>query len=91
LLYLDAEKINMEYNFDPFPILLTDRLTLRKVQAHDEVEVYKLRSDERVMKFIDKPRANSIEDARLLINTINDHLENNKGITGQLLYKVIPF
>lgn len=77
-------------NFDPFPTLVTERLVLRKIQNNDDIEIFRLRSDDRIMKFLDRPKAKSIDDARILINKINDELENNKGITWAITLKNNP-
>jgi ribosomal-protein-alanine N-acetyltransferase len=74
-------------NFNPFPQLSTDRLRLRQVNKEDANEIFILRSDERVMKFIDRPRAKSIDDALQLIQKINDALSNNDGINWAITLK----
>ncbi|HEY6976407.1 MAG TPA: GNAT family protein [Chitinophagaceae bacterium] len=74
-------------NFDPFPTLISERLILRKIENKDANEIFTLRSDERVMKFIDRPRAKSIEDARTLINKMDEALVKNEGITWGITLK----
>ncbi len=71
-------------NFSPFPSLETERLKLRKITIEDAEEIYFLRSDERVNKFLDRPKANSIEDAGNFINQIRSRGSNN-----ELLYWAI--
>lgn len=68
-------------NFTPFPLLVTDRLQLRQINPGDESELFLLRSDERVMRFLDRPRAKSKEDAVELIQKITNSLQTNEGIT----------
>ncbi len=68
-------------NFSPFPSLQTHRLTLRRIDKADAPELFTLRSDKRVMQFIDKPIAESIDDALLLLAKIDDSLLLNDGIT----------
>src|SRR6476661_5611925 len=68
-------------NFDPFPILITERLILRKIEDEDANEIFTLRSDERVMKYIDRPLAKSIGDARMLVSKMAEALVKNEGIT----------
>lgn len=70
----------METNFDPFPILTTERLSLRKLSVDDVDEIFFLRSDEKVNKYLDRPRATSIEDAHNFINKTNHAIENNECI-----------
>src|SRR5690242_7613856 len=74
-------------NFNPFPTLITERLVLRKIGDEDAPEIFTLRSDERVMKYIDRPRAKSIEDARMLISKMDEALVKNEGITWGITLK----
>lgn len=61
----------MKFSFSSFPQLLTERLLLRQLSLKDEEEIFALRSDETVNKYLDRPKASSIEDARAFINKIN--------------------
>jgi ribosomal-protein-alanine N-acetyltransferase len=70
----------MNISFTPFPVLNTERLLLRKLSIDDANEIYFLRSDERVNKYIDRPRAESLEDAHNFINKTNHAIENNECI-----------
>ena len=63
-------------NFNPFPQINTPRLCLRQISPNDVNEVFFLRSDEVVMKYIDRPKAKTKEDALKWIDLILD-LENN--------------
>lgn len=74
-------------NFNPFPLLTTERLILRQINTSDESDLFILRSDKRVMRFIDRPIAQSTEDAAKLIRIINDSLNNNDGITWGITLK----
>ena len=67
-------------NFDPFPLLSTERLLLRRIEESDVNEIFILRSDKRVMEFIERPAAKSIEEAALFIQKINDLIKNNEAI-----------
>jgi ribosomal-protein-alanine N-acetyltransferase len=67
-------------NFNPFPELKTERIVLRRIIESDAPAILSLRSDERVMQFIDRPRAQSIEDALELITKIDSSIESNDGI-----------
>lgn len=64
-------------NFTPFPTLKTERLTLRQMTIDDEREIFTLRSDRDINKYLDRPISNSIEDARNFIIKINEHILNN--------------
>ena len=57
--------------FTPFPILTTQRLTLRQLASTDEQEIFRLRSDSEINKYLNRQIANSIDDARNFINMVN--------------------
>jgi len=52
------------------PILTTERLILRSLTLEDAPEILRIRSDDRVNKFLDRPKATSIEDALAFIRKI---------------------
>ena len=68
-------------NFSPFPKLSTQRLILRQIEPGDVHDLFTLRSDERIMKFINRPVAKTLDEAGELITTIMDGLTNNTAIT----------
>ena len=68
-------------NFDPFPVITAERLLLRKVNMKDVNEIFFLRSDERVMKFIDRTPAKSVEEASDFVKNILTLEENNEAVT----------
>ena len=74
-------------NFNPFPELSTERLRLRQINNEDANEIFILRSDERVMNFIDRPRAQSVFDALQFIQKVNDALTTNDGINWGITLK----
>ena len=63
--------------FTPFPILTTERLTLRQLQILDEAEIFTLRSDSEINKYLDRQLSNTIEDARNFINNVNENINKN--------------
>lgn len=74
-------------NFDPFPVVETDRLVLRQVTEADVNEIYFLRSDAGLMKYIDRPSLKSEEDAIALIRKIAKLLQDNEGINWGICLK----
>ena len=58
-------------------ILSTERLILRPLEIQDDQEIFFLRSDEEVNKYLVAPIAKSIEDARAFIKKINTGISNN--------------
>ena len=73
-------------NFTPFPLLTTERLTLRQLTLEDDNEIFRLRSDESVNKFLDRPIAKTIDDAIQFINKINRSISKN-----ELIYWAVTF
>ena len=64
----------------PFPILTTERLTLRQLQINDEEEIFTLRSDSEINKYLDRRLSNTIEDARNFINNVNENINKNASL-----------
>src|SRR5437868_10149420 len=64
-------------NFSPFPTLTTQRLVLRQLKDTDAPEIFFLRSDERILKYIDIPPAHNNDDALAFINKINKFIGEN--------------
>ena len=73
-------------NSATFPILTTERLTLRQLSIDDKQEVFDLRSDPEINKFLDRQLCKTIEDAINFINKVNENIEKNNSI-----YWVITF
>lgn len=63
--------------FTPFPILTTKRLTLRQLITNDERGIFSLRSDTEINKFLDRKIADTLDDARRFINTVNKNVNKN--------------
>jgi ribosomal-protein-alanine N-acetyltransferase len=59
-------------NFAPFPILTTQRLTLRQVESHDQQTIFSLRADVDHNRYLGRPIAGNIDDARNFINKVNE-------------------
>ena len=77
----------LQLNFSPFPQLATERLILRQLQPNDESEIFFLRSDERVNKYIDRPKAIFFEEAQNFILKINNSIKNNESIYWAICFK----
>ena len=63
--------------FTPFPILKTKRLIFRQLKETDSKEIFFLRSDKQVNKFIDRPKQNSINEASKFISKINNGIKQD--------------
>lgn len=70
----------LSFNFEPFPVFETERLILRRFTINDAVDYLALRSDVQAMKYIEKPKPQSIQEIYDLINTINNGINNNENI-----------
>ncbi|KGO90626.1 GNAT family N-acetyltransferase [Flavobacterium suncheonense] len=53
-----------------FPTLFTERLTLRQLSAADSSEIFRLRSDREINKFLDRKPSQTTEDALNFIKAI---------------------
>lgn len=67
-------------SFTPFPILTTERLTLRRLEIADEQAIFTLRSDGEINKYLNRKIAGTLDDARQFINTVNDNVDKNASI-----------
>ncbi len=67
-------------NFSTFPVLSTERLLLRKIQEDDIDNLFKMRSNAEVMKYVDKPLAKTKADAKALYDNMATMLHNNTAI-----------
>lgn len=77
-------------NFNPFPTLTTERLTLRQIIPADARQLLRLRSDKKVMQYLDRPAMQSEEEALGFIERITKDLCNNDGITWAIALKDDP-
>ena len=66
--------------FTPFPILTTERLTLRQLVLNDEQEIFTLRSDSEINKYLDRQISNTIDDARNFINKVNENINKSDSL-----------
>jgi ribosomal-protein-alanine N-acetyltransferase len=64
--------------FSPFPELKTSRLILRQLSAEDQNQIFFLRSDETVNKYVDRPRPSSVADAMKHIDRLNNGINKNE-------------
>lgn len=65
-------------DFTSFPALTTVRLALRQLTEPDALTLSSLRSDERVNKYLDRPRQVNMEEAMAFIRKINEGIKENK-------------
>src|SRR6266540_6080102 len=70
----------LSLNFKLFPALSTERLNLRRVTHEDAQEVFFLRSDKHMLRFLDRDPAKSVDEAVQWIQTINEAIDNDQYI-----------
>jgi ribosomal-protein-alanine N-acetyltransferase len=79
-----------EINFTPFPVLSTERLTLRQLTDADDLAIFALRSDDIVNRYIDRPKQTSIDEVKAFILKINNGIKQNKWIYWAICLKDKP-
>ena len=67
-----------------FPVLTTTRLSMREPVAADAPALFAMRSDERIMAHIGRPRATTLRDAEDLIDRITKDRSDKGGIAWAL-------
>ena len=77
-------------NFTPFPILTTERLNLRCLEVYDAQQLFKLRSNKRVNKYIVRTKQKNIEEIKAFISKINNGINNNEWIYWVITLKESP-
>ncbi|MFA6979305.1 MAG: GNAT family N-acetyltransferase [Ignavibacteriaceae bacterium] len=77
----------IENYFPLFPVLKTTRFVLRQLTPNDEQEIFVLRSDEGVLKYLDIPKAKSLNDARKFIDKIYSGNNNNWWVYWAISFK----
>ena len=70
----------LELNFTPFPELKTERLVLRRLEKTDANEMFFLRSNDDVLRYLGKEPASSVKEAEEFIAKINKAVEENESI-----------
>ena len=80
----------LQLNFNPFPGISTERLLLRQIEKTDVNEIFFLRSDEEILKYLDKAPARTLDDAYKFIQMISDQEKNSAAVTWGITLKENP-
>jgi [ribosomal protein S5]-alanine N-acetyltransferase len=72
-------KINDDV-FSVFPKLETKRLLLMEFTKNDSEQLFKMRSDDRVLKYLDRDTHKSVEESELMIEEMIRSYNNKEGI-----------
>lgn len=75
------------FNFSPFPKFETERLTLREMRMEDEEAIFRLRSDDRVLEFIEITKAKTTVDSQKFIKSILALIEKNESVMWAITLK----
>lgn len=63
-----------------FPVLTTHNLILRQLTFDDAESIFKIRSDEKIAEYLDRPICKSIDDAKEFIKKIIESFEKNEAL-----------
>ncbi|MEZ5014331.1 MAG: GNAT family N-acetyltransferase [Chitinophagales bacterium] len=67
------------FDFSHLPVFLTERLQLRAIRSSDVDALYALRSDPRVMRYVDRPLARTREEVEDLVQRMLTGYTENTG------------
>jgi ribosomal-protein-alanine N-acetyltransferase len=68
----------VEVNFNPLPVFTSERLVLREMTKEDVDDVFKLRADESVSRYIHRNHYITIDEAEAFIVKIGKGISNNE-------------
>ena len=70
----------LELNFAPFPVLESDRLRLVQFEERHLEAMFLLRTSDDVMRFVERPRPENIEEVREMLMNNKELAEKKEGI-----------
>jgi len=73
--------------FDTFPVLESQRLIFRAFEHRDRNDLFQLKTDEKVMEFMDGVKHQSIQDTENLIEKCTSDFEEKNGINWGIIEK----
>ncbi len=77
----------IHFKFDPFPNLETSRLYLRRINRKDINDLFVMRSNPEIMRYIPRPVAQKIEDVIELIHRVDEGILKNESINWAMALK----
>lgn len=80
----------LELNFKPFPKITTERLLLCRIKKKHAAALLQLRSNEKIMQFIDKERSKNIAEMEALIDRMDNDISTTDGINWCIALKENP-
>jgi len=79
----------LDFNFNPFPVLATERLQLRKLSLDDLTGLFILRTNDEVLRFLDRSKQ-TLEETETILKSIITDTENNRNISWAISFKNAP-
>lgn len=73
--------------FEPFPILETERLILQRFERGHFENMFELRSNDEVMRYVERPRPVSVDEMEAFLKTNDELLEKKEGIAWVIMLK----
>ena len=77
----------LKIKFQPFPIIKTPRLILRRLKLTDAPEFYFLRSDKKVLRYIDRAPAKSVAATKKFMKNLFKLEKKNEAINWAITLK----
>lgn len=68
-------------DFNPFPALETGRLLLRHPEENDIPDLFRIRSDAHIMRYIPRTLAQTHDDVRTYLNRLDELVYHGEGLT----------
>jgi ribosomal-protein-alanine N-acetyltransferase len=73
--------------FEVFPLLESERLLFREIISSDSNDLFLIRTDDKVMRFMDLPKMGSISDAEKWIQSCFESYKTGNGISWGIIEK----
>ncbi len=70
----------LHLNFNPFPVLTTERLVLREMSMDDTEPYFVIRADEEMNKYIPNARPKNLEETQAVIERMRSYARDNKSV-----------
>ncbi len=67
-------------HFDQFPVIETARLLLREPSPDDAPDLFRLRTDDMVMKYLARIKPKDLDEVALYINTLRSNFAQSLGV-----------
>ena len=80
----------LNLQFEPFPELHTQRLILRELTLSDAPELFYLRSNKQVMKYIDREPQKTVEETETFINFLQETQKKTDALLWVIALKENP-